>query len=1208
MFLSLSTSLPVLHLMKLETNLLQQHSITQSMHGLTTSGSREASPLSAMVTSQDSSPSAWNPTNSPSPNGGPDFISGAMLNNSMNTSWAINQHTPFKSGYTPSPIINNPSPLSSGLSVFDTFNAPVLYIHPTPLKSRVETQIPIKMTLFPMPPGITKLHLPTHTISKPKLLAKPAPEPSPDTLELYTTLVCTSAMQNPEFRRRAFARAASSPHSSDSHSEGTSDGSPDEDDENKPLNGGEVKICAGCVTRERKRAARKKVKKIEEEESWHKDESKRVIVFNTHEVKDWQPPSGQIPSEATGDRLEPIVPDGALQVDVPMRIACYCRHQNEKLGFQVIFTLKDSNDRLIAQEISSSIMITDDHKTHNIPPLMTQTSNGSDGLPGIFPVSAGGFSSESNFGTTPLPPFRNSHSSSDLQSLQRTYPGIYQSSAGTSSHPSQATSATMTPRNLSRQASPSGSSGPYAKKRKASGSSKVPSGLAMTKLETAQPLSGLGAVGSSTTSTAATTPSPYTPNISSFQQQQDLQFAQMAQSMQPIGAQFHAGPPTPGILDNQFTSTNRSQSMENLVHQMYSAPPSAHPSRAPSPTGMRNGAQAYQQHHVQLAQALANPNGFYSLTTAPNPHRSPIIHKMIPGEGPKTGGIEVTCLGSGFFQGLEVMFGDAKATTTTFWGETSLVCLLPPATTPGPVLVTLKQQQPMQPYPTPPTLPKQQVWFNYVDDDEQQIMRTALQVLSHKMNGKPEDIRELARRIIGEGSSSWGSSTGPTSSGGQQHQHRSALNPATFGIDVEATLLKCLDLIDLDDSPRMPRLNLRRPSGQTMLHLACSLGLHRFVAALLARGANPDPRDKGGFTPMHFAAMHNHPQIVRRLMLCGADPTMRSLQGYTPADLSTTDEVLRATRRIEHHRRTRSGGSLRSLTSSATSLRSLWEPPSSLHVSSPHANESSDSDEGSQDEDDYEFEEADDQSDVWMRSRRPSAHNVVLKPIEPVSSLELPSVPGGLASPTAAMTAFRDQLTTQIQHLQHTMHLNLPNLPQMPTLPMMPNLPDYQAYLPTAPMVRRISALVPQMGTSRPGTSDQPTKDAADSRWWDLFSGAVVPTAPPAYDDIFPHGDLDTKTASAMQAATDVVADNKCAALFDKHEQAESSTTSKSALLDSLRIVDGHLITRAQRDQLRLAHAEKVKRLRSDRNLFFIWIPLLLLIIVSAISVTFNPL
>jgi hypothetical protein len=1171
------------------------------MNGLTTNASREASPLSAMVNSQDSSPSAFF-NNSPSPTTGVDFISGQMLSSvTQSHPWPTGfdygmTNTHIKSGLTP-PFMNNmPSSLSSGLSLLDSAFKSILTIHPTPLKSRVETQIPIKLTLFPIPPGIAKLHLPTHTISKPKLLSKPPHEKSPDTLELYTTLVCTSAMQNPEFRRRAFARAATAPQPQDNRSDESTEGASDEDDENKPLNGGEVKICTGCITRERKRAARKKVKKVEEEESWHKDESRRVIVFNTHEVKEWQQPSSQIQSEATGDRLEPIVPEGAMQVDAPMRIACYCRHQNEKLGFQVIFTIKDCNDRLIAQEITSSIMITDDHKTHNMPPLSTQTSHGSEGP--LFP-NGGIFPPEASF-EIPMAPFRMSHSSSDLQTLQRNYPMSFAPPGSTpsSSHPSQTTSATMTPRITSRQASPSASIGPN-KKRKASGSGKVPTGLAMTRLETRQPI-GTQNLSGTVSGTVSTAPSPYTPSIATFQTPHDHPNNQLPLSMSTIPQQYNTGPPTPNSNDQVFFSNaNRSHSMENLtMHQLYSAPTSAHPSRAPSPNGLRNNVQAYQQQQAQIAQAVAN--SLYGMPLSLNPHRLPTIHKMIPNEGPKAGGIEVTCLGSGFYQGLEVMFGETKATTTTYWGETSLVCLLPPAAFAGTVPVTFKhqhqQQQQMQPYPTPP-IPKQQAFFKYVDDDESQLIRTALLVLGHKMGGKIEDVRDLARRIVGDGSSSWGSSTSHSPSGPSQNQQVSGFNGITFGLDVEATLLRCLDLIDLDDSPNTPRLNYRRPSGQTMLHLACSLGLHRFVAALLARGANPEPRDKGGFTPMHFAAMHSHPQIVRRLILSGADPTMRNLQGFTPSDMSTSDEVLRSTRRIEHHTRTRSGGSLRSKTSSATSLRSLWEPLTVTPGSSSLANAEEESSEEDQDDDDD-----DDKADetFWMASRRASAPNPVIDftAANQSSHVEIPPIMedsvAGLGSPTAAMTAFRDQLSTQIQHLQQTMHLNLPNLPQMPTLPMMPNLPDYQAYLPTSPMVRRISSLVPNMGTSRPGSAEQPTKET-DYRWWDLFSGSLS-AAPPAYDDIFPQNDMEIKRSSAVQAAADAVADNKCSTLFDSPEGSRTGT--RLATLDSANVDNKHRITREEQDQLRLAHAEKVKRLRSDRNLFFIWVIIALLLLL----------
>ncbi|KAF4633255.1 hypothetical protein G7Y89_g4860 [Cudoniella acicularis] len=1174
-----------------------QYSVTQSMNGLATT-SREASPLSAMVTSQGSSPTAFF-NNSPSPASGLEFVNGTMLGGGPpNSAWPTNftnysNHglPTMAQGLNPPPMAKMPAPQS--FPPMGPPYQPALTIHPTPLKSRVETQIPIKMTLYPMPQGITKLHLPTHTISKPKLLSKPTPERSPDTLELYTSLVCTSAMQNPENRRRAFERAAAAPAVTE---ETPADNEAEEDEENKPLNGGDVKICPGCITRERKRAARKKVKKVEEEESWHKDEAKRVIVFNTHEVKDWQAPSSQPPSEATGDRAEPYIPEGAMQVDAPMRIACYCRHQNEKLGFQVIFTIKDYQDRLIAQEMTSSIMITDDHKTHNIPPLTTQTSSGSDGQ--LFP---GGFTGDNTFEMTSAPlgtmgPFRLSHSSSDLQGMQRSFnlqfpTSINMNASHPSQPPSQATSATMTPRNMSRQTSPSASTGPSSKKRKASGSSKIPNELAMTRLETAQIGPGSAPPTTNISATSSDAASPFTPNLTSFPMSLD-HFSQPPTTIPAIPQQYNTGPPTPNSNDQLFlTNHHRSQSLENLAlaqQQLYSAPVSAHPSRAPSPNGLRNGVQSYQQH--QMAQAVAN--GVYGIPLSLNPHRPPTIHKLIPNEGPKAGGIEVTCLGSGFCQGLEVMFGESKATTTTYWGETSLVCLLPPSAFAGTVPVTFKhqhQQQQIQPFPAAP-ITKQQAYFKYVDDDEQQIIRTALSVLGHKMTGKMEDVRDLARRIVGDGPSSWGGSSSQSPTGGPQNQQVSSFNAATFGVDVEATLLRCLDLIDLDDSPNMPRLNLRRASGQTMLHLACSLGLNRFVAALLARGANPEPRDKGGFTPMHFAALHNHPQIVRRLMLSGADPNVRSLQGYTPSDMATSDEVLHAARRIEHHSRTRSGSSLRSRTSSATSLRSVWQPTSTPALVGDALGE--DPDDG---DNEYEDEDADAATDgvFWMKSRRPSAQKMTSEEVEDEKDpvMELPGIghAGGLASPTAAMTAFRDQLSAQIQHLQQTMHLNLPNLPQMPRFDMMPNLPDYQAYLGNAPMVRRISNFV---GNNRPDAAKE-----QDYKWWDLFSG-TVPSAPPAYEDIFPGGDVDTKRESATRAAADAVADNKCAEIFD---QAESSTSTKkkSVVLDTVRIGHQHTITREQQDQLRLAHAEKVKRLSRDRNLFFIWIPLLVIIILA---------
>ena len=221
---------------------------------------------------------------------------------------------------------------------------PMLDVQPLPPKSRVETQIPIKLTLHPVPPGISRVHLQPYTISKAKLVAKPTPEKSPDMLELHATLVCTSAMQDPAKRDRAFARAAAvlSTEKKESRRSSFGDTTSLDEDEDKPVSGGPVHICTGCIERERKRAGRKKTKNVEEEQLWLKDEAKRTIVFNTQEVKEWQEPS----SPKTGENFlqsatyghSTQFPETAVQVDIPMRLACYCRHQEEKIGFQFVQT------------------------------------------------------------------------------------------------------------------------------------------------------------------------------------------------------------------------------------------------------------------------------------------------------------------------------------------------------------------------------------------------------------------------------------------------------------------------------------------------------------------------------------------------------------------------------------------------------------------------------------------------------------------------------------------------------------------------------------------------------------------------------------------------------------------------------------------------------------------------------------------------------
>ncbi|WEW55873.1 SPT3 Dosage dependent suppressor of Ty-induced promoter mutations-like protein [Emydomyces testavorans] len=1096
--------------------------------------------------------------------------------------------SPFKTaGFHPAVVF----PMSDANAIFhpafgfESYICPRLIVHPTALKSRVETQIPIKLTLYPMPPGVKRLRLPSYTISKPKFFAKSDTPRSPDIFELSVSVVCTSAMQDNKKRERAFARARGeqlspkSPPKEDISEEAR-------DDEDNPLKGAEVKICAGCIQRERKRASRKKQRKPEEDEMFQKDEDKRVVVFNTTEIKDWVDPP-RITSASGAEASTPAPPLGSMQVELPMRIACYCRHQGEKMGFQVIFTIKDYLGNVIAQEMTNSIMITDDHKTHtpscqtpaNSVPPESQAPIGRAFTP-KGPVDLGKqFIHQA--------PFKLSHSATDLQALRKQQypltPGPFvqpQASSGTDS--------TSTPRGVARQAPSKDLHCPLPKRRKQNGPSKIPGGLTMTKVE-APPNKAVP-------KPKAAPPESSSKRLATPPQGQSEQLFVMPSSMV---TQFGNGPPTPITTDSTFFSVrDRPQNLENFPQQsLSSAPNSAQTSRPGTPGGpSRHGPQD------QAVNGGPNPvlqPQMWNIPPNPPQQMPPMIHKLVPAEGSTTGGSEVTLLGSGFFPGMEVVFGDTLATTTTFWGDKCLNCLTPPALQPGTVSVVFKHEHPRfgQVQQTQPVIPKQQTFFRYVDDRELQMYRVALGILGQKLRN-PADAYQTAQQIMGgDPNTLWNIQNGFQN--GQQRGGNTMSQNGTMA-ELDAKMLIYLEFMDLDDTPGVPRFNLRSPAGQTLLHFASSLGLTRFVAGLLARGANPDVQDNNGNTPMHLAAISGHTHIVHRLRLSGADVGARNLRDFAPADLASSLEVHQAVLIPSRHYRSRSVGSTPSLRRrlSSVSLDEFWDTSSSGEFMDAAVDPS-----GTSDDDATESN-----SDVMVtdsvfyqpHSRQASAvpqnqpgyyiatpcENIAQPPeVVPPTDSEPHIEVGRGFSPPAALLAWRNQLAAQINQFQQSVNRAFPNLP---ALPPMPTLPDYQ----THPMIQRISSLVPH----RPTTSWS-TNIMKDS--WDRLTGN---SSPPAYEELYPgensHDDHEVKKSSMVEAALDAAVDQH----FEEQSKLSSATSADvKEDIGDVRI-GRKTISRQQQEQLRKAHALKMKRIRSDRNLFFIWIPLLIVVMFAMLQ------
>jgi hypothetical protein len=253
--------------------------------------------------------------------------------------------------------------------------------------------------------------------------------------------------------------------------------------------------------------------------------------------------------------------------------------------------------------------------------------------------------------------------------------------------------------------------------------------------------------------------------------------------------------------------------------------------------------------------------------------------------------------------------------------------------------------------------------------------------------------------------------------------------------------------------------------------------------------------------------------------------------------------------------------------------------------------------------------------DRWMHSRRGSRHETTAVNASlgdnVLATDRAPPVPGSMPPPTeglapaAAVTAWREQIAASIQNLQN-LHWNLPA---------MPTAADYQHIFqnPMAalqnPMARFHALMPPSPFAQDRDVVNSPEIKKGQYTWWELFS---APQAPPAYDELFPHqpggshgppGDIVLERGSA--------ADN--AKLLEEEElvpPGSSGSLSSASSLDvnelRYRIARGvQDMTKEQQDEYR-AHARKMKKIESDRRLYFFWLPALILILM-AMAMSYGP-
>lgn len=323
--------------------------------------------------------------------------------------------------------------------------------------------------------------------------------------------------------------------------------------------------------------------------------------------------------------------------------------------------------------------------------------------------------------------------------------------------------------------------------------------------------------------------------------------------------------------------------------------------------------QQQQQHqHQQHQQQHQEPHNIYAKLQERNvmdevkaPHL-PRLHRLIPADGPIYGGSEVTVLGSNFYEGLTCLFGENPAVPTHCWSPNTLLCILPPAASAGPVVVSFKEH--------PLMLEGQDVvLFTYFDESDRALMELALQVVGLKTMGKVEDARQIAMRIV-QGDNK---DCVFKSNINLKNEYRYKMTPlAASAVYENARQLYLSQLEDhvtntilavyrLKSQNSMKRcLSLTNDNQHSLLHLATICGYSRLVQTLVELRCDVNQTDKNGFTALHFASWAGKLEIVK-ILIESSNLEIKNRAGKTAEKLAIESghtNIVQLFKKIQHSR------------------------------------------------------------------------------------------------------------------------------------------------------------------------------------------------------------------------------------------------------------------------------------------------------------------
>ncbi|KAF9208763.1 SPT3 Dosage dependent suppressor of Ty-induced promoter mutations-like protein [Haplosporangium sp. Z 27] len=253
-----------------------------------------------------------------------------------------------------------------------------------------------------------------------------------------------------------------------------------------------------------------------------------------------------------------------------------------------------------------------------------------------------------------------------------------------------------------------------------------------------------------------------------------------------------------------------------------------------------------------------------------------VISHMTPDTGPTRGGTLVTIHGSGFTVGelMYVCFGETFVPIIP-QNSQMLECLTPAWAKAESVPVFAFHS-------IAPTAPPTQCMFTYVDDNEKELIKLALQRImniSARMDGPLETVMHRANELA-----MWSELLG--TSGGLDE---TSTQPLPYS-SLEKMIMGSFKLLDTPAGKNTEGLSIVNNTGHTMLHLAVALELESLVKDLVVRGIDMTIKDKNGLTALDLAHRFRYNGMINALGLSNDSPasTMQSTAKHS-ASLSDQD-------------------------------------------------------------------------------------------------------------------------------------------------------------------------------------------------------------------------------------------------------------------------------------------------------------------------------